>query len=173
MEKYDVIIAIDPDVTKSGVALLEVSARKLEVSALSFALLLDYLQLVKQQSGASGQRAVVVVEAGWLLHAHWHVRESDNRRITAAKGNAAGRNHETGRKIVELCRHYGLDVVEQRPLKKIWSGKDGKITHEELASFTGLMGKTNQEQRDAALLAWIYAGLPVKITKNAKTNEHE
>ena len=32
---------------------------------------------------------------------------------------------------------------------------------------------SGEEQRDAALLAWIYAGLPVKITKNAKTNEHE
>lgn len=161
----DAVIGIDPDVTKSGVAFLEVSTRKLEVSALDFASLLDYLQSVRRESATAGLRVVVAVEAGWLNTAHWHVGDGDSRRTAAAKGNAAGRNHETGRKIVELCRHYGLEVVEQRPLKKMWSGRDGKITHEELAAFTGLMGRTNQEGRDAALIAWIYAGLPVKITK--------
>ncbi|MDR0575631.1 MAG: hypothetical protein LBG96_16690 [Tannerella sp.] len=166
MSKYDVVIAIDPDVDKSGVAFLEVATKTLEVSALTFANLLDYLQFVKRESvTASSQRFVVVVEAGWLNSAHWHVRDGDSRRIAAAKGNSAGRNHEVGRKILELCRHYGLDTVEQRPLKKMWNGRDGKITHEELASFTGLMGATNQEQRDAALLAWVYAGLPVRIAK--------
>jgi hypothetical protein len=49
----------------------------------------------------------------------------------------------------------------------IWNGKDGKITHEELAAFTGLKGRTNQEERDAALIAWNYAGFPLtkKTTK--------
>jgi hypothetical protein len=65
--------------------------------------------------------------------------------------------------IVEMCKHYGIEAVEQRPLQKHWRGKDGKITHEELASFTGIMGKTNQEGRDAALLAWVCAGLPIRL----------
>lgn len=41
--------------------------------------------------------------------------------------------------------------------------KDGKITHEELAYFTGIMGRTNTEMRDAALLAWNHAGLPIRV----------
>lgn len=48
-------------------------------------------------------------------------------------------------------------------LRKGWKGKDGKITHDELASFTGLMGRTNQDVRDAALLAWAFAGLPIRV----------
>jgi hypothetical protein len=56
------------------------------------------------------------------------------------------------------------EVVEEvKPLKKCWKGRDGKITHEELARFTGLMGHTNQDGRDAALLAWVRAGLPIRL----------
>ena len=75
-----------------------------------------------------------------------------------------GANHETGRKIVEMCRHYGIKVLEHAPLVKCWKGRDGKITHEELVAFTGLMGgRTNQDARDAALLAWVFANLPIRV----------
>jgi hypothetical protein len=158
--KPDCIIAIDPDVEKSGIAFLEVATRKLEVSSRPFPWIIDYL---KALSAEKGQTVLVVVEAGWLNRSNWHLRGKDNARVASAKGNAAGRNHEVGRKIVEMCRHYGLEVIEQPPLKKYWKGRDGKITHEELASFTGLTGKTNQDGRDAALLAWVHAGLPIRI----------
>ena len=163
MNNTNVIIAIDPDVKRSGVAYLSVATRKLECCSLTFPNLLDYLKHVKKTSEETKQSVVVVVEAGWLLQSNWHLRNADNRRIAAAKGNSAGRNHETGKKIVEMARHYGLEVVEQRPLKKCWKGKDLKITHEELASFTGIMGRTSQDMRDAALICWHYAGLPIKI----------
>lgn len=161
--KYDNIIAIDPDVDKSGVAFLKPSTRQLEVSNLEFPLLLDYLQQAKNKRDETKESLVVIVEAGWIAQANWHLKRGDNARVASAKGNSTGRNHETGRKIVEMCRHYGVEVVEHIPLRKCWKGKDGKITHEELASFTGLMGKTNQDARDAALLAWCFANLPIRL----------
>ena len=179
--KYDIIIAIDPDVEKSGVAFLEVATRKLDVSSLTFPQLLDYLQWAKSKTVYSettfmaegmtkpvakiqeGKKTIIVVEAGWLNRSNWHLKSSDTKRIASAKGNSTGRNHETGRKIVEMAKHYGFEVHEQIPLRKCWKGKDGKITHEELASFTGLMGKTNQDARDAALLAWTFANLPIRF----------
>jgi hypothetical protein len=162
MTKYDIIIAIDPDVDKSGVAFLEVATRKLEVSALSFPQLLDYLQFVRREKQTAEQlKVAVVVEAGWL-NAISNYHTAPGRKGQRISKNV-GANHETGRKIIEMCRHYGMEAVEQPPLKKCWKGKDGKITHEELSYFTGLTGKTNQEGRDAALLAWVYAGLPVRI----------
>jgi len=106
---------------------------------------------------------LVVVEAGWLIQSNWHLLHKDSKAVAAAKGNSIGRNHETGRKIVEMCKHYGIEVLEHFPLKKQWKGKDGKITHKELASFTGLTGTTNQDARDAALLAWVFAGLPIRL----------
>lgn len=165
MKKYDVVIGIDPDVDKSGVAFLIVESRIIEVSNLTFANLLDYLRTERDKAKESGKFLVVVVEAGWLNKAHWHVGKGGSAARSAAIGNHTGRNHEVGRKIVEMCRHYGIEVVEQPPLRKMWKGRDGKITHEELQHFTGITGKTNQETRDAALLAWEYAGLPIRIKK--------
>lgn len=165
MKKYDIIIAIDPDVEKSGVAFLEPATRKLEVSSLTFPQLMDYLQCEKEKSVRLEKSVMVVVEAGWLNRSNWHLKSSDTKRIASAKGNSTGRNHETGRKIVEMAKHYGFEVHEQAPLRKRWKGKDGKITHEELAFFTGLTGKTNQDARDAALLAWVFANLPICLKR--------
>ena len=140
-QHYDIIIAIDPDTEKSGVAVLEPATRRMETMSLTFPQLLDFLC-----HGADGHRA---------------------ERI--AKN--VGANHETGRKIVEMCRHWGIHVEEQRPLQKMWRGKGGKITAAELKEITGITSRTNQDERDAALLAWVWAGLPVRIrtTNNNET----
>jgi hypothetical protein len=78
------------------------------------------------------------------------------------KGTAIGRNHEIGRKIIEMCEYHGIDVIPVRPLRKIWKGVGGKITQDELEQITGITGRTNQDGRDAALLAWVFAELPIR-----------
>lgn len=161
--KYDNIIAIDPDVEKSGVAFLEVKTRKLELSALSFPLLMDYLQFAKKTASESGQTFAVIVEAGYLNKPNFHLPPNSTPRMAAQIGCRVGRNQETAAKIIESCRHWNIEVKEAKPLPKCWAGKDRKITHDELAAFTGIMVRTNQDQRDAALLAWIYADLPIRI----------
>lgn len=166
LDAVDVVIGIDPDVDKSGVAFLECSTRKLEIMSLTFPDLLDYLQWVKQKAETNHQSVRVIIEAGWLNQSNWHLTARDTRAAAAAKGNHAGRNHEVGRKIAEMCDHWRIpyDLVKPLTLRvrgvNIWKGKDGKITHDELAAFTGIMGRTNQEGRDAALLAWTWAGFP-------------
>lgn len=163
MKKYDNIIAIDPDVTRSGVAYLRPSTRQLEVSNLTFPQMMDYLQHAKRGRDKEQETLIVVIEASWLLQGNWHLSSWERKQRAASKGYDVGRNHETGKKIVEMCRHLGIEVLEHAPLRKCWKGKDGKITHEELASFTGLMGRTNQDARDASLLAWSFAGLPIRV----------
>ncbi|MFJ1431935.1 hypothetical protein ACILD7_02395 [Capnocytophaga canimorsus] len=160
--KHDFIIGIDPDITKSGVSFLEVKTRKLEVSSLTFPQLLDYLKFIKEKHSQTAEKLIVVVEAGWLVQKSNYHGYAGARAERIAKN--VGANHETGKKIVEMCKHYGLEVQEIRPLKKMWKGKDGKITHEELASFTGITGKTNQDMRDSVLISWCFANLPIKIT---------
>lgn len=159
--KYDVVVAIDPDKEKSGVAFLKPKTRQLEVSNLSFPQLLDYLQFCKQRGIDVGETVIVVVEAGWMVRKSNFHEAQGHRAEKIAKD--VGANHETGRKIIEMCKHYGLEVVQHPPLVKCWKGKDRKITHEELSSFTGLTGHTNQDARDAALLAWVFAGLPIRL----------
>ena len=157
------IVAIDPDVDKSGVAFLHLPSRELHCEALAFPELIDILHDTHEATRHIGEPLTVVVEAGWLNPSNWHTRAGDSRRKAAAIGRSAGRNHEVGRKIVEMARHMGIEVVEQRPLQKCWRGAGRKITHAELAAFTGLAGRTSQDMRDAALLAWIYAGLPIRL----------
>ena len=159
----DYIIGIDPDASKSGVAQLRLAGREVELFSISFPELIDYLQRMADFQHRTGMKATIVVEASWIISTNWHTKRVDNVRTAARKGKDAGRCHEVGRKIVECARYYGLEVVEKLPLKKIWKGKDGKITDEEIKAFIRIEGRTNQEERDAALLAWEHAGLPIRI----------
>lgn len=161
MSKYDNIIAIDPDKEKSGVAFLQPKTKALEVANLAFPALLDYLQYAKKEQAQCGESLVVVVEAGWMVRKSNFHDAQGHRAEKIAKD--VGANHEIGRKIIEMCKHYGIEVIQHAPLVKCWKGKDRKITHEELASITGLIGRTNQDARDAALLAWVFAGLPIRL----------
>lgn len=155
----NVIIAVDPDVDMSGIAILYRQTKEVETFCYSFPVLIDWLRRYPNKEDVT-----LVVEAGWLNESNWHLNCNDSKRKAAAKGNSTGRNHEVGRKICECAEFYGLEVVKQKPLKKSWKGKDGKITHEELAYFVpGLPKSTNQEKRDAVLLAWNYADFPIKI----------
>ena len=160
--KPEIGIGIDTDVNKSGLACLDVTTKSVGVISNSFPQLLEYLQNIAGNHTLS-ERVVVVVEASWLISTNWHTKREDSVRTAARKGKDAGRCHEVGRKIVECARYYGLEVVEKLPLKKIWKGKDGKITDEEIKAFIRIEGRTNQEERDAALLAWEHAGLPIRI----------
>ena len=132
---------------------------------LLFVTLRNYYAL-EQQAENNHQSVRVVIEAGWLNQSNWHLTARDTRAAAAAKGNHAGRNHEVDRKIAEMCDHWQIPYELVKPLAlrvrgfHLWKGKDGKITHDELAAFTGIMGRTNQEGRDAALLAWTWAGFP-------------
>lgn len=164
MKKQDYIIGIDPDCEKSGVVTLRTEDKHIRCESKAFPELLDYFQFLRSVVSKDGKSVIVVVEAGWLNESNWHTNRNQSHRVAAAIGNKTGRNHETGRKIVEMCKHYGIEVVEQRPLQKCWYGPDGKISHEEISQFIpGFPSRSNQEVRDAALLAWNYAGYPIKI----------
>lgn len=159
-------IGIDPDVEKNGVAIVEKETKKLECAALTFAQTLDYLQWVVSRASEVGAAVKVYVEAGWLNRTNWHLKKWDNRGQVVAKGVSQGRNEQVSRLLGEMCEAYGLQWQWLKPLHKIWQGKDRKITHDELCAVTGMATKrTNQEMRDAALIAWVSANLPIRITK--------
>ncbi len=158
MIEHDYILAVDPDIKKSGVALLNVSKKCVHEYCLSFPKLMDKLQNLKYDK----KNVLVVVEAGWMNNSNWHLTSCKSKAMAAKIGNNTGRNHETGHKIVEMALHYGLNVAEYKPLKKCWNGHEGKITKEELEYITGQPSKGNQDVRDAVLLAWCVAGFPIR-----------
>ena len=159
----DTVIGIDPDVDKNGVARLDCNSKTLEITTLTFPDLLDYLLYQKRQAEVTQQNVVVVVEAGWMNKGNWHIGRGQTIRAAARTGQNTGRNEQVSRIIGQMCKRYGLRYEFIRPLLKTWKGKDGKITHDELAYFTGIKGHTNQEGRDAALLAWVYAGFAIMV----------
>lgn len=169
--QHQIVIGIDPDVDRSGIAVLELPSRNIQATALPFADVLDCLRSQQRRCEITGSCLMVVVEAGWLNKGNWHVCRNDSRQMASAKGVGIGRNQEVGILILELCHHWQIPCVGLRPLPlrigraNLWSGKDGKITAEELRQVTGLTARTNQEARDAALLAWSWAKLPV--TRNS------
>ena len=163
-KKPDIIIAIDPDVESNGVARLDLSpALVLQLTTYPFPELIDYLRYVKRGADVSEKTMRVVIEAGWLNRSNWHVYSRDTKAVAAAKGTAAGRNHETGRKIAEMCRYHAIPYELIKPLRKIWKGEERKISAQEFKAVTGYTARTNQEMRDAGLIAWVYANLPIKL----------
>ena len=161
--KPDIIIGIDPDVDLSGVARVDVAEKRVWADTLPFPLLLEYILTVREVARVKKKSLLVVVEASWKIAHNWHLTRYDTPRTAAQKGEDVGRCKELGKKLVEMLNHYGIEVKEQLPLKKIWNGPDGKITHDELVYFTKWDKKrSNQEQRDAILLAWNESGLPMR-----------
>lgn len=164
--KYNRIIAIDPDVEKSGVAIIDVTGRTLSTSSMAMPELAEYLRTEGMKMIPKGD-LLVVVEASWLDSANWHLSPKDTIRTAAAKGERVGRNHQVGLMLVELCNFYNLTCHEKQPLLKMWHGKDGKITFTELhklcagSKISYNAKKNNQEERDAALLAIDISGIPM------------
>ena len=157
------IIAIDPDIDKNGVATISRSKRTCRVDSLTFPEVLEY---IKNASVNEEKPLTVIVEAGWLNHGNWHVTESPNGRCSptawaAAIGKKDGQCAAVSQKLLECFEYYKFPAIPRRPLKKCWKGRDRKITHEELVQEMETYRvifpykRTNQEERDSALLALV------------------
>ena len=154
------ILGIDPDLEKSGIALLDRQRGEfLKVSAVSFV----EMSLILRGDVPDKDDITIVLEDS-DLSTNWHVNPRDNVHVAAAKGRSIGMCHATARHIKELAEYYQMQVVQIKPLRKCWKGPNGKITHDECKQFMrNLPTRTNQEMRDAALLAWCYANLPIRL----------
>ena len=155
--KYDFIIGIDPDTEKSGIAVLNASNREVELLSKTFPETIEFLKWFSE----THSNFIIVVEAGWK------VKKSNYHKVFGRRGEniakKVGSNHETGKKIIQMLEYFRIPVIEHYPLKKIWNGHEGKITHEEISKFIKFPKKSNQEVRDAALLAWYYGNYPIII----------
>lgn len=161
-KKQTYIIGIDPDVDKNGVAILNTGTNVLTVYSMTFPETIEHIKSMPIDG------TIVYVEAGWLNKAHWHLSRYDTGQSAAYKGNQAGRNHETGRKLIECLQYYNIEAKPVKPFKKTWTGQDGKITHQELKRLCEMSGvifkdnRTNQEERDAALIALYCSNIQIK-----------
>lgn len=155
------VIGIDPDVDNSGLAVIDAVGREVvEATSIPFWAVIDTIEAMT----IGRPEFVVVIEGGWLNKGNWHLPPRCSGAMAAAIGRSTGRNHQTGILLEQGCRSRGWSVVviEPLPLKmkksNIWQSASGKISAEEILGLTGWNAPTNQEARDAILLAWHWSG---------------
>lgn len=144
-KKGEYVIGIDPDREKSGFATFSLKTKTLEVHAYSFFQLFDIIR------AASDIISLIRIEAGWLnKKSNFHNRPGQSKEVGEKIANSVGANAETGRKIIEMCEYLKIPYEIVKPLgtKCIDSTQFKKIT--------GYTKRTNQDQRDAAMLVWDY-----------------
>nr|WP_218955418.1 hypothetical protein [Acinetobacter sp. YH01020] len=133
------IIGIDPDLEKSGVAVL---GHSLELKNLTFS---ETVDLFRSQQD---QIKKVVIEAGWEnKKSNFHSRIGQHKSVGERIAKNVGENHATGKLLAEMAKSCGLVVVLVKPTRT-------KLKAEDFNRITGWQGRTNQEQRDAGMLIW-------------------
>jgi hypothetical protein len=134
-----ILIGIDPDVEKSGVAFL--TENKLKLQNLTFFELFEMLKFYKEKEN----KPIIYVECGYLNKSNWHKKTGKSAAFNAKIGEHTGANFETAKKIVEMCVYLGLPYYQIKPTRS-------KSDSELFKQATGLKIRTNQEQRDAYFL---------------------
>ena len=135
--KY-LIVGIDPDISKSGVAFLHCHNKRIEYSCLTFVETLKFIRTNKEVIKR------VYIEAGWFnKKASWHAAE--NMKVAASIGKRVGSNHATGQLLAQCIEDEQVKVILVRPTSK-------KLNAEEFKKRTGIKTRTNQDQRDSIML---------------------
>jgi hypothetical protein len=142
MKEKDLIIGIDPDLERSGVAAWNASGKSLDLRTLSFFQLYDFLQ-------AHADRILLVrVEAGWLNRkSNFHSRAGQTKPAGESIARNVGENHAAGKLICQMCVYLELHCEEVQP-------QAHKLNRDSFRAVTGYRERTNQETRDAAMLVY-------------------
>ena len=135
-----IIVGIDPDVTKSGVAFKK--GKDIVLANLEFFRLFDKLKELIETSGK--ENITVYIECGFLNKGNWHKTLGSNS-VNTQIGQRTGANHETAKKIVEMCEYLNISHVTVKPTKS-------KVNDTFFRQITKIDKRTNQEQRDAYML---------------------
>ncbi|MEW7862728.1 hypothetical protein [Acinetobacter baumannii] len=138
-KEAQIIIGIDPDLEKSGVAIL---GNDLQLKNLTFP---ETVELFRNEQDSIKK---VVIEAGWEnKKANLRVGGGHSRQVNEQIARRVGMNHATGILLAEIAQALGLAVLLVKPTKS-------KLNAEQFNKITGWQGRTNQEQRDAGMLIW-------------------
>lgn len=175
-EPRTLLVGIDPDTKASGWAVIDLSDRTVHIETLPFmdilSLLTEWRREVDDHYLDEAYSYRFVVEDIWKVAHNWHVSPRDNRLTISKKGYHIGRCSMVGQLIYEAIGVHFFPRIAQPPLRKVWRGADGKITHPELLELCekhdlilppSKLKQTNQEERDALLLALHHIATPIKL----------
>jgi hypothetical protein len=140
MTTKDLYIGIDPDTDRSGVAVWDARQKMLVLKTLTF------VQLFELLNDNQDRIILVRIEAGWLNRkSNWHHRYGQTKTEGEAIARKVGMNQATGIHLCQFCVYFGLLYEEVRPTAH-------KLNAKMFRAITKYEGRTNQEQRDAAML---------------------
>jgi len=147
-----IFIGIDPDTEKSGIAYWDNVNKEFFVDSVSFFDLLEWLRELSKIKKID----LVKIEAGWLnKKTNWHkgyynksknIMVKHNESVNEKISKSTGANHETGKKILEMCNYLGIKTELVIPRKS-------KTTTAFFHKLTGVK-RSNQDQRDAGMLVY-------------------
>ena len=142
------VMGIDPDLSKSGVALV-VGGTLLELSALPFPQLLE---LARAERLSHTVFVVEDVEHDKTTYHRAHTNARQHARIAQNVGQVKG----VARVLIECLESMGCEVIKIKPLS-------GPVKHrakreaDYFNKITGWQGRTNADMRDAGLIALAYS----------------
>ncbi|MEY8205439.1 MAG: hypothetical protein RPR40_10225 [Bermanella sp.] len=137
------VIGIDPDLDKSGVAIVK-GENVIELHALTFPELLAFAQRYKDH-------ATFILENVEYDKATYF-RSGTNAAMMRKIAQNVGQVKGTARQLFNCLEHMGCNVIKVKPLTgpvKKRAKKDAKYFNK----ITGWAGGSNEDKRDAALLA--------------------
>lgn len=117
--QYDVIIGIDPDREKSGVAFLRKKDGMIEALNLSIGDILDACLAIKNDLPEF--KIKIIIEASWKIEkSNFHASKGARSRTALGETIAkrVGQNQGAGISISKLLQHYKFEVQEVLPQRK-------------------------------------------------------
>lgn len=143
---YQLVIGIDPDVEKNGIAIYAPFDKSLQLYNWYFFELYDNLKTYKQ---VTDEKILLVIEAGYLNKSNWHVHSKQKKSLVANIGQRTGANHQVAIMLAQMAEYLEIDYKLVKPTKS-------KMNSDTFKKITGYKKLSNQEQRDAAILVWGY-----------------
>lgn len=177
-QKKSLLIGIDPDTEASGWAVVNLNDRTIHLDTMPFLSVLDQLNFFETLCSLHEHRGEkecayrFVLEDVWSISHNWHASPKDSHRVAAKKGYHLGRCAMVGELLRDAIQAKEFPIICQKPLLKHWRGQDGKITHSEMLEVCryhnltlpkSKLARTNQEERDALLLAIHHIATPTKL----------
>lgn len=141
MQGTKLYLGVDPDSTKSGIALWDASEKKLlECKSVNFFEVLHLLDIIKDQKG------IAHIEAGWLnKKSNFHSAQGSSVREKIAKN--VGHCEMVSKLLIEYC---DLHNIRYRTIKPTRSKEQNNYIFKQ----SGWTGRTSQDVRDAVALVY-------------------
>ena len=177
-QKKSLLIGIDPDTEASGWAVVNLNDRTIHLDTMPFLRVLDQLnffEVLCSLHELRGEKVCAyrfVLEDIWSTAHNWHASPKDNHRVVAKKGYSLGRCAMVGELLRDAIQAKDFPLICQKPLLKHWRGAGGKVSHSEILGVCrrhnltlpkSKQARTNQEERDALLLAIHHIATPTKL----------